>query len=428
MTSVLFINQFYFPDHSATSQILQNLAEDLVEHGFNVSVLTGNAGYEGGRLSSCFVERRRGVLIRRVCSTRFGKKSGVGRMLDYITFHLSTALRLLFLPRYDIVITLTTPPLIAWTGVLAKRVKRSLFVSWIQDIYPEIGAALGILHPRSSLFYFCRMVATHSAKAADRTVAVGEGMARRVVASGISKDRVVVIHNWADEGLIQPNSCTENLFLSKHGLTHKFVILYAGNFGLAHTFDTVLLAAERLQEMPDVEFVFVGSGRRKADIIHFASQHSLRNVSVYPYEPLESVPDLLNAGSVGLVTQSPESEGLMVPCKIYAIMAAAKPILYVGPPGSDAAQIVNRTACGYVVAPGDVDGIVQAVSELRTSKSACREMGEAGYRSFQDNFTRARAAERFVELLNRLTSEKVVKLGAQTDLEQTQGISKLEKL
>ena len=409
MRSILFINQFYFPDHSATSQLLEQLTEDMVRQGFKVSVLTGNVAYEGGKLAPRWRDNHLGAEVIRVRSSRFGKKSTLGRLVDYLSFHLATLLRLLRMPRHDVVVVLTTPPLIAWIGWIAKRWKRSRFVYWVQDLYPEVAAALGTLNPKSLVFRLCRAVSLWVLHQADCVVTVGDDMASRLRASGVSKEKIVTIHNWADEHSLFPGGLSQNRFIKSNGLEGKFLVVYAGNLGRAHRFHEILEAAVSLRDDENIEFVFVGSGNRKDEILAAKNRHHLSHLKLFPYVPRGMLGEVLGAAGIGLVTQAPITVGLLVPSKLYGLMAAGRPILFLGPAGSDAAQIIRAAQCGFVVEPGNPIQLVDIIRRLQQSPDEVENLGLAGRRYFLSHFTRDRAARHFGALFGGISQDSLLK-------------------
>lgn len=402
MGSLLFINQFYYPDHSATSQLLQQLAEGMAQRGFEVTVLTGNMACEGGKLSDSSREVHEHVSIIRVPSTRFGKGTFLGRLSDYLTIHFSVLARLLFLPRFDVVVVLTTPPLIAWVGSVAQSLKRSRFIYWVQDLYPEIAAALGALNPGSLTYRICAHISRRVLHSADAIVAVGEVMASRLLKGDSGLKGIRVIHNWADEKQLEPIAPSRNSFLLEQGLSDKLVVLYAGNFGLAHEFDSVLDVANDLKGDTEVIFVFVGSGNRRGEIEEAIGQNHLSNVRILPSVPLERLQEVLSAASIGLVTERPEVEGLMVPSKLYGLMAAARPVLFVGPARGDCARIIQMAQCGFVIEPGNKALLLSSIRELKRNRENGEKMGQSGRQWFLKHYSKSVALGNFAALIDKI--------------------------
>jgi glycosyltransferase involved in cell wall biosynthesis len=236
-------------------------------------------------------------------------------------------------------------------------------------------------------------------QAADSIIAVGEEMADRIKGTRFPASHISVVHNWVDEDHIRPIHPSLNMFWREQGLERKFVVLYAGNFGRAHLFDELLAAAGRLRDQPDIAFLLVGSGNQEDRIRLAVKKQQLSNVRVHPYVPFHRLAEMLSAGSVGIVTQKAETAGLLVPCKLYGLMAASRPILFVGPSASDTARILRQAGCGYVFNPGDTKGLEIAIETLKADPELCSRMGRAGRAWFLAHYSRTRAGERFIRLL-----------------------------
>jgi colanic acid biosynthesis glycosyl transferase WcaI len=198
---LIILNQFFYPDHSATSQLMTELAESLVARGVGVTALAGRGRYTGGEILAPR-ETYRGVRIVRAWTTGFGKRSALVRLSDYLSFYLGAAWKLLTLPRHNIVMALTTPPLISLLALCACRLRRMKLVALVQDIYPDVAVALGALKPDGLGARLFDRLNRLVLRRATRVVALGECM-REVICEkvgGNALTRVDVIHNWADGG------------------------------------------------------------------------------------------------------------------------------------------------------------------------------------------------------------------------------------
>src|ERR1700742_97830 len=179
---IIILNQFFYPDHSATSQLMTELAESMVEQGIEVTALSGRGRYNGGdRLASG--ETYKGVQIRRAWATSFGKKHLWGRLLDYVSFYLGAIWKLLWMPRHDVIMALTTPPLIGLVAVIVGHLRRMRVVILVQDIYPDIAVALGALPEKGRLTRLLDRLNSWMLRHADGIIALSECMRRRITAA-----------------------------------------------------------------------------------------------------------------------------------------------------------------------------------------------------------------------------------------------------
>ncbi len=272
MRRLIFINRFFAPDHSATSQILSDLAFDLAGVGREVHVITSRQIYDDPKAALPERETINGVDVHRVASTGFGRTALIGRAIDYVSFYRSVRRCLDELVRPgDIVIAKTDPPLMS---VVAKPVARrngARLVNWLQDIYPETAVELGVPFMRGPVAASLAALRNVTLREAAATVVVGDLMARKVEALGAPAERTHVIPNWCNDEEILFVVPADNPLRHEWDLDNKFVLGYSGNLGRAHEFETVLAAAERLRREPRMAFLMIGGGMSASPIRHFES-------------------------------------------------------------------------------------------------------------------------------------------------------------
>ena len=398
---LVILNQFFYPDHSATSQLMTDLGESLVGRGFEVTALAGRGRYNGGGGLPAR-EEYAGVSIERAWSTGFGKGSVVGRLADYLTFYVGAALKLLTLRRHDVVLVLTTPPLISLPALLVCRLRRMKLVALVQDVYPDVAVALGALKggglAARLLDALNRLVLRH----ADRIIVLGECMRERIAEkAGAGADgRIDVIHNWADGEKIAPLAPgEENSFRRAQDLGERLVVLFSGNFGRVNEFATVLDAAGRLRARADILFLFVGGGARASEIEDFVRRESLANVRLLPYQPRAALRYSLAAGDAHLVTLAEGLAGLSVPSKAYGILAAGRPVLFVGDAGSAVARLVEEHGCGEVVPAGGGGRLAEIIAAWADDRTRPALLGERARALFASRFDRPHAVSAYAESL-----------------------------
>lgn len=396
---IAILNQFFHPDHSATSQLMTELAESLVERGVRVTAVAGRGRYNGGA-SLPRRETHRGVKVRRAWSTGFGKGRMAGRVADYVSFYAGATWELLRMPRHDLVMALTTPPLISLVALAVARARRMRVVALVQDVYPDVAVALGALGGGGLAARLFAFLDGLTLRGSDRVIVLGECMRRRVaekVGRSAADERIDVIHNWADGELISPCEAGARRFAAEHGLAGRFVVLFSGNLGRVNEFDTVLDAARLLRGRRDILFLFIGDGDRAADIRRFAESHGLTNVMMLPYQSRERLRESLSAGGALLVTLAEGLAGLSVPSKTYGILAAGKPVLYVGDAESCVARLVAEHGCGAVVASGEGARLAELVASWADDPAQPAACGKAARALFEERFGRERAVSAYLE-------------------------------
>ncbi|PYQ27795.1 MAG: glycosyltransferase WbuB [Acidobacteria bacterium] len=369
MRRVVFVNRYFHPDHSATSQMASDLAFHLASRGWEVEAITSRQRYDDPRANlPSGVEN--GVRVERIWSTRFGRAILPLRAVDYATFYLS-AFFAIRKRRDAIIIAMTDPPLLSVVATLASR----NVVNWTQDLFPEVAQALGIRAPR-----FLQRIRDWSLRRARVNVVLGELMARRV-------PKAVVIHNWADASLESGRPAR----LPGAGGTPALLVGYSGNLGRAHDVDTILAAVRML---PDVRFVFTGGGA-KLDAVRGAGA---TNIEVRPYAPREQLSESLSSVDVHLVSLLPRLEGLIVPSKFYGVLAVARPVIFIGARDGELARIIEEHRCGIVVETADE--LARAIRTLEANRDEAEAMGARGRALYLARFAPERAFAEWERVLS----------------------------
>ena len=395
--NVCFLNRSYWPDTGATGQLLTELAEDLVaKHDMRVTVVTGPPlSANAARLPRH--EIRNGVTIIRASGTTLSPRKFPARALNYLTYFSAAVVAARRLPRQDVVVALTDPPIIGLAALAAR--KRGAFVFYCQDIFPEVAALLTDFRS-PAVDRVLEHVNRFLVRKADAIVALGDTMARRLVeGKGADRSRIEIIHNWADTAALAP-APQDNEFSRAHDLAGKFVVLHAGNIGQSQNLDTVIEAAERLRECRDIVFVFIGDGTGRATLEEGVAARRLENVRFIPYQPREIMRWTYASASVFLVSLKPGLAGYIVPSKLYGILAAGRPYVAAVEQDSEVAEITARHACGVRVTPGDVSALADAILALKRD-SAGREAMGARARQASLGFDRARQVAAHADVLKR---------------------------
>ena len=392
---LLAINQFYAPDLSATSQLLTQLCEDLAELGDDVSVIASRGSYLGGG-SLPAREELNGVTVMRPWATGFGKRTIAHRLADYGSFWAGAVATAVRAQRPDVMLVLSTPPMIAFGAALVSAARSVPLVSWVQDVYPEVALAFGVLregHPAShalrGMNRFChRVAAIH--------VALADDMAARLTAQGLSRDQIRVVHNWADAAAVHPVERASNGFRREHGLEGKFVAMYSGNIGQGHDVATLAEAARKLAHT-NIEFVIIGEGARKAEAVELTN--NLPRVRFLPYQPRECLAESLSAADIHLVSLRAGLEGLLVPSKVYGIMAAGRPVAYLGPRSSEVARLIEHHRIGWAGRPGQSSELAAVLEDLSQRPDEASAMGARAREALCAEYDRPHAVRRWRDVL-----------------------------
>jgi len=400
---VILANRFFYPDESATSRMMSSLAFGLAAQGVDVEVVASRQRHGGG-VPFAAHERAGGVSFHRVPTARFGRARLLGRAVDYATYHLSAGWRIRRLARAgDIVIIGTDPPLFSVTATVALAGSRASLVNWMLDLFPEAAIELGLLRARGWAARLLCGLRDMSLRRAQLNVAPIKRMAELLADRGIASDSMLVMHQWSD-GAIRPIGPADNPLRREWGVEGKFVVGYSGNFGRVHEFGTILDAAEQVRHHPDIVFLFVGDGQRKAWIEAEIRRRGLTNVLMHPLQPRERLCQTLCAADVHLVSLLPALEPCSVPSKFYGILAAGRPTLFVGDSDGEIARIIARTGCGVAVRIGEAAPLAGAITGLAASATQRAEMGSRARQVFEAEFNEAVGIGAWLRLLASLAA------------------------
>ena len=381
---VLLMNQFFWPDSAATSQLLTDVARDLVAQGHQVDVICG------GTYAATAAEDSPAVTIHRVKGIRFSRGL-LGRLSSYLTFYTGAAWRALTLEKPDVVLTLTTPPLLSLIGALMRRLRSTRFYIWEMDVYPDVAVDLGYIRAGSFLDRTIGVVADWSRRQADGIIALGDCMRARLVARGMDNARIVTINNWADS--------TQIRVIPRPAGNSALQIVYSGNLGLAHDLDTLTGAIQQLHKDARFSFTFIGGGARHKQLAAFIAENKIQSVTTRPYAPRADLSETLGAGDIGLVTQREDCCGSVVPSKVYGLLAAGRPILYVGPAAATPARIIETYGCGWHIANGATEALVHLLKHLADHPEEITAAGRNARKALEEHFDRPIGTGRIIALL-----------------------------
>jgi colanic acid biosynthesis glycosyl transferase WcaI len=399
---VLLLNQVFYPDSAATAQHGWDLARHLRAHGHEVTAIASRSLYGDAGASLAAEETVDGIRIVRVGKSLFGKKGILARAVDFALFYVAALLAALRLPRHDVVVCFTTPPFIAYAGLVLRLCKGTRCVQWVMDLYPDVAIEFGAMRRGSLVARLFERIGVRMTRKCDRSVVLGRCMRDRIVAKGVPADRLDLVNVWSDDEELKPIPREENGYRREWDIGDRFLVMYSGNFGIGHDVETFLAAAEALRDEADIRFAFVGSGKRKAEVERFVSERKLANCIIAPVQPRERLGELLSAADAHLVTLKEASLGLMVPSKFYGILGASRPVLYVGPPSSEVGRSIDETRCGFSFAIGDAEGLTRQIRAMAAERSIGCEAGARGRSALRERYNREISCERWRAILERV--------------------------
>ncbi|HUY18542.1 MAG TPA: glycosyltransferase family 4 protein [Candidatus Binataceae bacterium] len=396
-TRLLFLNRSFWPDLEATGQFLTELCEDLsAEH--EITFIAGPSYHVRTQGRGLIRHEKLGrVSITRTWGTRLPKRWLPARLLNLGTYYALAGVAAMCSKRPDIVIAETDPPLLGVLGALLKWRWNCRLVYNVRDLYPDIAIANGALKNRFLLGLLERANRL-SYRSADCIIVLGEDMRQRLLAKGVAPEKLALVPDWVDCESIRP--MTSSRFRSQFG--QSFVVMYSGNLGLSQQLETVLDAAALLRDESAIRFALVGEGARKQWLVDRARQLGLRNVDFLPYRPREELAESLSAGDLHLVPLFPGAAGCVVPSKIYGILAAGRPFVAIMEDSAEIARLARENSVGFVVQPGDADGLARTIRQAAAEPAELAAMGVRARQLAEQRFDRNIATRKFAEVLSSL--------------------------
>jgi glycosyltransferase involved in cell wall biosynthesis len=395
------ITQFYPPDYAATGQLIEELVNQLARLGMHVHVFTGQPGYAFQEETAPSVESSERIWIRRSRTSQIWPRRIRGRALNGLLFCLRAGVHLLkSASRGEVLLLTTEPPYLLILGFLAHLCFGTPYVCLLYDLYPDVAVELNVVPPHHWIVRFWDWLNRLIWKNASNVIVLSATMKERIIAKCPEiEDKIAVIHSWADPNSIKPVDKQDNWFAHQFNLVEKFTVLYSGNMGRCHDMDTILAAAEQLQNEP-IQFVFIGNGAKREACIEKAQSLKLENCQFLPYQKKPVLPYSLTACDLSLVSVSPGMEGLVAPSKLYGILAAGRPVAAICGTNSYLRQLVAEANCGEAFDNGDAAGLANFIRSLAANSQLAKGLGDSGRCYLQSHFTPEIIARQYLQVLS----------------------------
>jgi colanic acid biosynthesis glycosyl transferase WcaI len=401
---VLVLNLYYPPDTSATAKMAAAFVEPLATN-HDVTLICGRPSYDPTeRRPWCLsqAEKQHNVCVVRVGSTDYPRTQMTRRVFNYLTYVALSVARALFVP-CDVVLAMTDPPFEGIVGAFVAMLKRKPFVYNIRDMYPDMAVGGSIVKP-GLLARIWEKLHRWALRRATRVIVLGEDMKSRIIAKGVAPERIAIVRDGIEltTAAISVADFDPEVMKAIRG-NFRFVLVHAGNLGFYGAWDALLIAAREL-ESDGVGFIFVGDGAERARLETAATDSP--NVRFLPFFPATKIPSVLAAADAHIITIKRGLEGVVVPSKIYGILAAGRPVVAVAPKETDAAALAAREGFGIAADPDSPSELVTVLRALFADPVRLVAMGAAA-RTAAQQYNRANEIQKFAAILND------VALGAQ---------------
>jgi colanic acid biosynthesis glycosyl transferase WcaI len=393
---ILVLNLYYPPDTSATAKMAAAFIEPLAAK-HEVTIVCGRPSYDPTERRAWRIwqtEQAGYVRVIRVGSTDYPRTQMTRRVLNYLTYLALSIPRALFLP-CDVVLAMTDPPFEGIVGAFVAMLKGKPYVYNIRDMYPDMALGGSIVEP-GWVARVWEKLHRCGLRRAKRVIVLGEDMRARIVAKGVDAQRVATVRDGAE---IARADCGDNRpdpeVVGAIRGNLKFVLLHAGNLGFYGAWDTLILAASKLAA-DGVGFIFVGDGAQRAQIE--AAAAGCNNVRFLPFFPASKIASVLAAADAHIITIKRGLEGVVVPSKMYGILAAGRPIVAVAPKETDAASLSEQRGFGISTDPDKPDDLVAAVRTLCANPARLEAMRTAA-RAAASDYDRVNESRKFIDII-----------------------------
>ncbi|HYW21528.1 MAG TPA: glycosyltransferase family 4 protein [Nodularia sp. (in: cyanobacteria)] len=403
------VTQFFPPDYAATGQLIEELVKQLEQQGVNIEVFTSQPGYAFSLSNAPCLERVDRIKIQRSRSAQLFPGRIRGKLLNGVLYTLRTLIYLLAAwRRNDVLLVTTAPPFLPIVGYLANRLFKLPYVCIIYDLYPDIAITLGVVSKNHWVAKLWQAVNQRVWLNAKGIVVLSPEMKKSVLAHCPQvAHKVSIIHSWANPEFIVPIAKKENWFAWKYDLVNKFTVLYSGNMGRCHDIDTLLKAATELQDEP-VQFVCIGGGAKREELIAQVNELGLNNFTFLPYQDKKDLPYSLTSGDLSLVSINPASESLVLPSKLYSALATGRPLAVVCSPYSSLRQLIAEADCGAAFDYGDGHGLAEFIRLLQRNQELSEQMGNAARQYLKSHFTPKIIAQQYLDVLRQALNIKEI--------------------
>lgn len=380
---VLLVNQHTVP-------IFTDIANAFATSGKKTILFSGYIEQGGKPLSA---------EVKRVNTFRYNRKNSFLRIITWLAFSFHYFWYLLFCKKPSVILVVTNPPFAPIITSLVASWRKIPYFILIYDLYPEALNQAGLIARNNILFRQWQKINPWIFEKAIKVFTLSDSMKQATSFYMPDKEKIKVIHNWADASYIRPLPKITNPFVEQYQLWNKTVVLYAGNMGLTHDLESLVTAADLLKDNKELFFLLIGDGGKKSILKDIASARGLENILFLPYQDAQNFPLAMAAADIGVVTLGIGAEGISVPSKTYINMAAGLCLLAIAPSSSELSRLVSEHEVGVVCEPGNEKRVAEALRSLITQPEQLARYKKKAL-SASARFTSDNAALYVEEILN----------------------------
>ena len=404
MSHLIFFTQLYYPDITTTAIIMTDLAEDLASYGQNIEIVCAQPTYLIKK--KCPKEEiRNKVSVKRIRTFLLDKNNILGRILNGTSCFFSMLFHIFSTNKNSLLVFNTNPALLPFLGFIIKKIRNQRYVVLVHDLWPDLPANTGMIKKGGLLYKTINFLMITSFMNASEIIAISDKMKERILYKvSKKKNNIHLIHNWADEDRLYPVEKTKNRMFKSLGFNNKKIVMYSGNLGRYQPLEVMIGAANELKDRKDILFLFVGNGGKKLKIQNMAKNINLNNVKFLPFQPLNRLSDSLSMADISLMGIYSENEGVIMPSKLYSLLAVGKPIICVSDPNSEVADLLEQSGAGIQSSVSDPKELAGKILAMIEDPRKAMEMGQSGRKYFLEHFERKIITKQWNIILNKLVA------------------------
>ncbi len=397
---ILFLCQFFYPEHNSSATLPFDTAEYLAAHGFAVDALCGYPKEYNDRGEVPLKETVSGVNIHRIRYIQLGRKQTISRLVNYFSFTFSAFLRLFKLKNYKCVIVYSNPPVLPFLPVVANKLFGTKLVFVAYDVYPEVAYASNTLHPGDLIDRVMKRLNRSIYRRASMIVALTDEMKAFLLANRpqLTTDRVTTIANWAHEKSLVPNAEAYKRFGYKK---NQFLVSYFGNMGTCQDVETMMGAIEALKDNDTIRFLMIGHGNKKEAIKQRIMDKNLKNLQLIDFLTGTDFEQAVSISTCCLVSLERGLKGTCAPSKYYSYLQGGQPVFAIVEKGSYLEKEIEGERIGKVIELGDSVTLAKELCTLERDPLECRNMGTRARELYQREYTMEIALAKYEKVFTR---------------------------